>query len=219
MLLTALLARFSVLILAAPSSTLASNLNSTTSTSSLQPWQITDLHTYTPSGRPGNTPYSTFSVSIVNPNNIPLPETRWGNLSFPPSTATCSTKWIDIYINEQPFDKVIPCEAAGFGEGKWTMEIQRANVSGYGPSPTRDFTLEFKMEESMVLNEGAVRLQFVGRMGFAVRENLKLTCAASGFCNTWLDEEKKPLLVAPVVQVQCLYGVCDGIFNTSSMRN
>jgi len=89
------------------------------------------------------------------------------------------------------------------------MEIQRANVSGYGPSATRDFTLQFKMEESMVLNDGMVRLNFVGRMGFSLDENLMINCAASGFCHTWLDETKSPQLVVPVVEVECLSGVCD----------
>jgi hypothetical protein len=208
MLFTTLLACLSLPILATPSTLPPSRSSNTTS---LQPWQITDLWTYTPNGWPGSPPYTTFSVSITNPNKIPLPETRYGVVSFPPSTAICNTRWIDVYSNETPFDRVIPCETAdGFGEGKWTMEIKRTNVTGYGPSPTRDFMLEFKLEESMVLNDGVVRLKFVGRAGFSVSDSLKLNCAGSGFCHTWLDDKKKPQLVVPVVEVECLKGVCDG---------
>ena len=183
------------------------SLSTRVAPSTLQPWEITNLYTYTPNGWPGSSPYANFFASITNPNTIPLPPTRWGNVSFPSTTANCTAKWID-FINESPFDKIIPCEPY-FGEGKWMMEIQRANVSGYGPSATRDFTLQFKMEESMVLNDGMVRLNFVGRMGFSLDENLMINCAASGFCRTWLDGTKSPQLVVPVVEVECLSGVCD----------
>jgi hypothetical protein len=205
MIFTTFLACLSFSLLAA-ASTLPSN-----SSTSLQPWRINDVYTYSPSGSPGNPPYSTFTANITNPNAIPLPATRWGVVSFPPTTAICSTKWIQIFgsNNESPFDRVIQCEAAGFGEGKWMMEIKRANRTGHGPSSSTDFTLQFTMEESMVLDEGAIRLKYVGSLGFSTKENLVYVCAGSGFCKSWLDKDKGPQLVVPVVEVECLYGVCD----------
>ena len=89
------------------------------------------------------------------------------------------------------------------------MQIQRANANGSDSSATRDFSLQFKMEESIVLNEGIIRLNFVGKAEFHIYDNLRLICAASGNCNTWLDETKSPQLVVPVAEVQCLSGVCD----------
>ena len=55
----------------------------------------------------------------------------------------------------------------------------------------------------MVLNGGIIRLTFVGRVGFALQDNLILNCAASGFCKTWLNNQKSSQLVTPVAEVEC----------------
>jgi len=42
-----------------------------------------------------------------------------------------------------------------------------------------------------MLNEGIVRMQFEGTVGFVLGENLGLVCGGSGVCSTWLKDEKK----------------------------
>lgn len=176
-------------------------------TTNAKPWTINDLYTFTPNGWPGSTPYSTFFVSITNPNTISLPETRWGSVSFPSTTANCSTKW-NGFTKEDPFDRIVVCDAGGFGEGRWTMEIQRANSTGHGPSPTADFTLQVKLEESIWLNEGLLRLTFGAGLRFSTGTNLRYICAASGFCKSWLDMDKGSYSVVPWEKAECLAGDC-----------
>ena len=71
------------------------------------------------------------------------------------------------------------------------------------------FVPQFKLEESTSLNGGVVRLKLVGRVGFVVGENVSINCTASGFCRTWLDEQKGPQLMVPVAEVERLEGVCE----------
>ncbi|KAK0631364.1 hypothetical protein B0T14DRAFT_572446 [Immersiella caudata] len=135
---------------------------------SLLPWKITALSTFTPSGRSGNPPYSSLTVTITDPNTIPLGKTHYSSeTSFPPSNATCTTKW-NSYISESPFDKNIPCQSDNFNAGRWSVVMQKGNGTGDGPSATRDFRLRFELEESMMLNEGIVRKTFVGTAGFVL---------------------------------------------------
>ncbi|GAB1319966.1 hypothetical protein MFIFM68171_10176 [Madurella fahalii] len=192
-------------------STLASPLFSLSNTTDPKPWLITTLSTHTSSGRPGNTPYSYLFVSITDPNTISLGRTRFGDATFPPSTANCTLRW-NAFSNdtaEDPFYHSIPCELANFNSPRWTMEVQAANVTGDGPNPTRDFTLKFEQEMSVILDEGIISKRFVGSVGFALGDNLALVCGASGVCGTWLKEERTPqLVVQQVKETRCIRGNC-----------
>ena len=176
-------------------------------TTNAKPWTINEIYTFTPNGWPGSPPYSTFFVSITNLNTLSLRETRYGSVSFPSTTANCSTKW-NGFAEEDPFDRIIVCDAGGFGEGRWTVEIQRPNTRRYGPSPTKDFTLQVKLEESMWLNEGLARLTFGAGLRFSIWTNLRYICAGSGFCKSWLDKDHGPYSVTPWAKVEFLAGDC-----------
>lgn len=183
----------------------------------LLPWQVTTLTTHAPSGRPGNPPYSVLFVNITDPNTIPVPfdGTSMGSpISFPPLSAACVLRW-NGYVTtpeEDPFGRVTPCNVGPAAvnlatAGRWTVTVGKQNETGYGPSATRDFTLTFALEESMMVEQGIVSVQYEGTGSFAVGGNLGLECGGSGTCNVWLNEtvvEVEQKLVATT----CLSGKC-----------
>ena len=75
------------------------------------------------------------------------------------------------------------------------MRLLKQNVTGWGPSATRDFKVEFELEESMILDDGIVTMRFIGTAGFAVGEELQLVCGASGVCSTGLKQGRAPVEV------------------------
>ncbi|KAK4139800.1 uncharacterized protein C8A04DRAFT_15519 [Dichotomopilus funicola] len=186
----------------------------------LLPWQVTTLTTHAPSGRPGNPPYSVLFVNITDPNTIPVPfnGTSMGSpISFPPLSAACVLRWngyvsLDTYPEEDPFGRVTDCTVGPAAvnlatAGRWTVTVGKQNETGYGPSATRDFTLTFGLEESMMVEQGIVSVRYEGTGSFAVGENLGLECGGSGTCNVWLNEtvvEVEQKLVATT----CLSGKC-----------
>jgi hypothetical protein len=80
-------------------------------------------------------------VSISDPNTIPAGYAMGDNVFFPPISANCIVRW-NPYA-EEPFGCVTPCPDSSFTTGRWTVEMQKQNARGYGPSPTRDFKLLF----------------------------------------------------------------------------
>ncbi|KAK0704415.1 hypothetical protein B0H67DRAFT_497478 [Lasiosphaeris hirsuta] len=169
----------------------------------LLPWQITHLGTHSPSGRAGNSPYSSLFLSITDPNTLSLGRTRSGPALFPPSTVNCTLKWL-AYGGEQPYGRATPCTA--IGHGRWTVEMVRANHSGYGGSGTTDFVVGLRLEESIILNEGAVSLVFGGAQGFWLSTedgNLFGSCGGSGVCN-WGLKNGTVLVTQELVEARCL---------------
>lgn len=168
----------------------------------LKPWIVTSAGAGTPSGRSNNPPYSSLRISIADPNTIPLAPTRYSNMtSFPSSNATCYLKW-NSYNGEDPFEKgAIPCTSENFAAGRWSMQLLRQNVTGWGPSATRDFQAKFVLEESMVLDDGIVTMTFTGTAGFAVGQELQLVCGASGVCSTGLRQDRTPMQIVQTGEV------------------
>ncbi|KAK4158656.1 hypothetical protein QBC43DRAFT_328595 [Cladorrhinum sp. PSN259] len=172
----------------------------------LKPWLVTAVGAGTPSGRSNNPPYSSLRISISDPNTIPLGPTRYSTMtSFPPSNATCFLKW-NAFNGEDPFAKfgagaAIPCWSDNFSAGRWSMQLLSQNVTGYGPSATRDFRVRYELEESMILDDGIVTMTFAGTVGFAVGQELQLVCGASGVCSTGLKQERVPVQVVQKGQV------------------
>jgi len=163
----------------------------------LKPWLVTAVGTFAPSGRSNNPPYSVLRISIHDPNTIPLAPTRYSDMtSFPSSNATCHVQW-NSYNGEDPFEKgVIPCTSSeDYRAGRWNMQLLKQNVTGWGSSATRDFQVKFELEESMILDDGIVTMNFTGTAGFAVGQELQLVCGASGVCSAGLKQERAPVEV------------------------
>jgi len=146
----------------------------------LQPWEVSILNTRTPSARSNSEPFSSLSVKISDPNEIVAGTTDSGEVSFPSSSANCSLEWNGSV--EQPFGWVTPCESSS-SSAEWTVEMQGANATGYGPNPARDFKLQFKLEESVEFGTKVLKKGFVGVGAFALGDTLNMVCSASGFCN------------------------------------
>ncbi|KAK3354082.1 hypothetical protein B0T25DRAFT_608708, partial [Lasiosphaeria hispida] len=124
----------------------------------------------------------------INNNTIPTGFNVRGDLSFLPTAANCTVIW-NPYI-ERPFGRVTPCPDPGIWAGRWTVEMQPQNRTGYGPSATRDFKLRFVLEESIIVNTGILSKTFVGVGSFALQDTLNLVCGASGVCTSELKGDK-----------------------------
>jgi hypothetical protein len=152
----------------------------------LSPWQVTELRTGSPSGRPGSSPWATMNLTISEPNTIIVAKTK-----FPPQTATCGTQWTAAGGN--PYGVVNTCVSSG--KGTWTFEvIQSADADA---SPTRDFLLKFTLVDAVPRKKGASasKKTFVGTGAFKVGDNFKMVCGASGVCSTSLKPENTPFSI------------------------
>lgn len=139
--------------------------------SPLKPWEISRLTTFSPSGRPGSSPWSVINITISDPNEV---------INSP---AICSGKWT---FEEPPYGIVNTCsEVPG---GKWTFVMLQSE--GSSPSPTMDFKLRFEQNKNGI--------SFQGMENFVIGENLSGLCSASGVCAFALKEEKTPVLVKQV---------------------
>lgn len=139
---------------------------------SLQPWQLTALGTFSPSGRPGSSPYSTMNATIQDPNTIPVAQTPTGQAAFPPSSANCSAQW----TTSPPWGKSIACSSdSTFSH--WSFTINR------GTSGTTNFTLEFKLVDDVTVFGTRYTKTFIGGDHFELGKNLGGVCGGSGVCS------------------------------------
>lgn len=137
----------------------------------LKPWEISRLGTFSPSGRPGSSPWSVINITISDPNARTVTPT------------ICSAQWT---WETPPWDQVQACTEDPHGE--WSFVMVKSADSDY-PSPTTDFVLRF----TLVLQ--GMHRQFLGVARFRIGENMSGLCAASGFCSFGLKEELVPFLV------------------------
>ncbi|KAM7216075.1 hypothetical protein V8F06_008548 [Rhypophila decipiens] len=183
----------------------------------LRPWNITRLNTGSPSGRPASFPYSAIYATITDPNYISLGPTNFVEAIFPPSTVECTIKWNTYF--EEPYNIVVPCTGSQ-SNGKWNMEVLTSTNTSEDwnpPSPTRNFRLRFRLEESIVMNEGrVVTLVYAGEGTFSVGLNLDFVCGGSGVCSSGLkacpggDGDRSVAIKQELVEtrVRCINGTC-----------
>lgn len=119
-----------------------------------QEWEVLALSTYSPSGRPGTSPWYRLNTTIWDPNSTQ-------------ERANCSTQW--VYL-EPPYRKWLNCSTVSYG--RWSFEMIKTEAE-YS-SPTLDFVLHFALEKERETLDGAAH--------FSVGENMGGLCAASGFC-------------------------------------
>ncbi|KAK6952105.1 hypothetical protein Daesc_006636 [Daldinia eschscholtzii] len=144
----------------------------------LKPWEVTSLSTFSPSGRPGNSPLAHLWATITNPNSIPAGP----GASFEPSTANCIVEWT-WYVDE-PYGRTVDCTTGGNqtvlsdSTSKWTIEILEADSDH--PSPTEDFDVKFTLTTNLTTNGEDYYKVFAGTQHFAIGENMRGTCGGSG---------------------------------------
>jgi hypothetical protein len=163
----------------------ASSATSTTSTT-LLPWQITNLGTFSPSGRPGSSAWATLAFTVTDPNTLlagPIAAPPF-SASFPPSSANCSAEWQwdpspASGSASSPAGTVWRCTSAAYGP--WTFAL------GAGAS-TEAFNLTVHRREGMVDSGTTFTRAFVGRKEFSVGANMDGECGGSGVCS-WGQRE------------------------------
>ncbi|KAK3316578.1 hypothetical protein B0H66DRAFT_604863 [Apodospora peruviana] len=178
----------------------------------LQPWELSKLSTFSPSGYPGSLPYSSIYATISDPNTIPLGKTRFGDASFPPSAVNCSLRWVGFNAVEEPWNIITPCTGS-LNHGRWTMQMLKPTnnaTAGYKPSGTTNFALKFTLEESMMMNNATlISLVFEAEKRFAVPDNMSGVCGGSGVCSWGLKDGLGVVLVEQVLkETRCLMGDC-----------
>lgn len=151
----------------------------------LQPWEVSFLNTRSSSGHPDSGGYSSLDVTISDPNTIYAGTMGASDVEFPSTSANCSLQWDSSA--EEPFGWVTPCDSSS-PTGIWTVEMEGANATGYGPSATRDFKLRFVLEESVELSNDLLVKTFAGVGAFALGHTLSMVCGASGVCNLGLRQ-------------------------------
>ncbi|KAH9904084.1 hypothetical protein F4778DRAFT_733894 [Xylariomycetidae sp. FL2044] len=190
-----------------------------------QPWEVTSLGTYSPSGRPGEANRDAFiRLSITDPNDlVPAGQTAGADggayyYTFNSSAANCTVAWPNG--RSDPYDKMLSCDVA---EGdpvtnNWTFEVLRAtqknDTTGGSPqpaaSPTTNFDIRFTLWHSMYVRSGGgsgtFRKYYEGTQNFRVGTNMQGTCGSSGVCSWGLKADAKPVLVQPVL-TEC-QGIC-----------
>ncbi|KAI0838268.1 hypothetical protein F5Y06DRAFT_53747 [Hypoxylon sp. FL0890] len=154
----------------------------------LEPWQVTKLSTFSPSGRPGSSPYARLWANITNPASIPAEP----GVSFDPSRANCTIEW--VWNEEEPYGRTYECDTAedepsepvpstGMGSGsgsvsKWTIEVLEAN-SSY-PSPTEDMDVKFTLATNLTVDGKGYYEVLEGMQRFSVGGNMRGVCGGSG---------------------------------------
>lgn len=136
------------------------------STPGLRPWELLSLNTFSPSYRPGTVQYSVITITITDPNDHP-----------PTWAVDCTAKWD---FESLPYGQMYNCSEAG--DAQWSFEMLKAD-SAYS-SPTQDFVLRFMLTRYSETFEGSAR--------FAVGDNLRGLCSASGVCAFQLKEDHIP---------------------------
>jgi hypothetical protein len=168
------------------------------------PWEITKLYTFSPSGRPGSSPYSTINLTISDPNTIYAGSAPMTAILFPPNSANCSTQFT---TESQPWDKVINCTEQSWARGFWSFEMLKpTNGTFYEyASATEHFDVRF-VHTDWIDTKYNLRQVFVGRASFEVGVNMRGQCGGSGVCSWGLKTEATPVLVNQT-RTECR-GVC-----------
>ncbi|KAI0009537.1 hypothetical protein F4779DRAFT_369665 [Xylariaceae sp. FL0662B] len=166
----------------------------------LEPWQVMKLSTFSPSGRPGNSPLAHLWANITSPGSVPA----GSGVSFDQSSANCTVDW--VWGDEKPYSLIYECATtvtataeadSSRSSSKWTIEILEAD-SGYF-SPTENIAVKFTLTNNLTIDGDEFYKVLVGIQHFEVGENMRGSCGGSGVCSWELREEDNPVLVQPTV--------------------
>ncbi|KAM7208414.1 hypothetical protein V8F20_001392 [Naviculisporaceae sp. PSN 640] len=183
----------------------------------LASWSMTSLTTFSPSGRPGSSPWAMVNTTITEPRGY---YDAVINKVYP-STAVCFMKWDWLSETTTPYNIKNNCTNTDLNDTKssWTFEMREVpkEESAY-PSPTTYFYLWFwrtiesddmgghdnekggrRRAAMYEMNEKrAVKyITYVGSARFKVApgENMEGLCSAGGICSFHLRGENTPFMV------------------------
>ncbi|KAF2005265.1 cell death in tomato 1 [Amniculicola lignicola CBS 123094] len=159
----------------------------------LQPWQVTSLTSFSPSGRPESYPWLTITTEITDPNSITLGTgTDNSTVTSPgPNAATnCQAKW---YTGTSPLNHIWPCNPTE--DGHWYMEVKAVK----GQFSNTNFNLKFTRKVEVLFRGEAFRKTFSGKGHFDVPTNLGGTCGGSGVCSWGLKNGPLAITQSEVV--------------------
>lgn len=141
-------------------------------------WEITHLYTHTPSGRPGNSPYSTVNTSIQDTTGS--------------SIGNCYLQYID---QDAPWGVEQPCTTEG-SNSTWAFTVNYPPAGSGNVDASTNFNLTFKVRplydsnvpDSMRRQAYHVQLtadgkKYTGGDHFQVWQNMGGQCGGSGVCS------------------------------------
>ncbi|KAI0379110.1 hypothetical protein F5Y04DRAFT_283196 [Hypomontagnella monticulosa] len=176
--------------------TLASSRSHARTAEELEPWQVSRMTTFSPSGRPGSSKFANTYAIITNPGSNPAN----GDTMFGPSRANCTAEW--TWLEDEPYGQIFPCDTAqnetSTTVAKWTMEIiEVANSTQFSPTENFDvkFTLTQTIKEDSESRGEATSKTYEGTEHFELGVNMRGSCGGSGVCSWSLDQEKIPILI------------------------
>jgi hypothetical protein len=158
-------------------------LHSRQVTAEYAPWQITAVRAGAPSGRPGNNPNSSLSITINEPNTIRIQQAPSGYAGFLPYNTTCSWAW-EGAVNF-PYGVETLCSPVDSTFGNFTMTLSKG--SG-GFSPQGDFVVNIKETKEMTVFQQRYVRVFEGEQAFKTGDNLRQVCGSSGVCSWGLKD-------------------------------
>lgn len=173
-------------LLALAASTFATPLSSRQD--SLQPWLLSGISSFSPSGRPGSYPWITLTASLTDPNALVLGTGEDGTpvtLEANNTASNCQAKWLS---GTKPFGRQWPCDNSG--NGYWIFEvIETANFTLY------DFEVKFTRVAETIYHGSSFGKRYEGTAHFAVPDQLGGSCGGSGVCSWGLKQELSPYAV------------------------
>jgi len=162
------------------------------------PWEISSLATFSPSGRPGSSPYSILNITITDPNTTAAGPAHRGTAVFPPTTAVCNATFVG---EAPPWGRALNCSETSYGH--WSFEMLEPAEN---PSATTNFDVRFTHVSNVTVIGQVFTKVYVAREHFEVGKNMGGICGASGVCSFGLKEEERPVLVNQTL-VSCT-GLC-----------
>lgn len=154
-----------------------------------EPWEVSSAWTFSPSGRPGSSPYSTVNVTITDPNTVLAGPAPRGSAIFVPTTTVCNASFTPSTL---PYNKVYNCSEVQYGY--WTFEMLEANNTQYA-SATTNFDVRFTHVDNVTVIGNVYTKVYIGTGHFQLGTNMAGVCGASGVCSWGLEETEKPYLI------------------------
>lgn len=172
-------------IAALASTTLAAPAVETRQTA-LEPWQVTALVGFSPSGRPESYPWPTITANLTDPNELELGTSDADNstVTVPAGNQAikCQAKWL---TGENPFGRSWPCDPSG--DGYWTIKVVQTENFGVG-----NFTLAITRVAEKLYLGSRYRKAYEAQAHFEVGDNMSGSCGGSGVCSWGLKSELIP---------------------------
>ncbi|KAF2659459.1 hypothetical protein K491DRAFT_689322 [Lophiostoma macrostomum CBS 122681] len=155
----------------------------------LEPWQLSGISGFSPSGRPGSYPWLNIVANLVDPNELTLGTSTddGSEVTVPAGNAgaNCTAKW---YTGTKPFNHIWPCDPTG--DGYWYMEIEETSDFS-----TANFDVKFTRVADVIYHGSEFKKTYTGSAHFEVGDNMSGTCGGSGVCSWGLKAELSPYAI------------------------